>query len=178
MCSGDCKRVGSGGVRRPVRRKLFVLLLCVGGCGSVGTAMPRVNPPSPGVNPHLDTDSVTLFRQGCTGRRQFHDPRCESYSVTVRADGRVWWEGHRFVATEGRVDDSIAATQAARLISLTRRRIQDLRGLQCAVDHTEYVQVEVGRAGVDETEVIRGCGARFRRMASSIDRVAGTRRWR
>ncbi len=142
--------------------------------GSIG----RPEPYPPGVNEHRDVDSVTLLRQRCTGRAQFTNERCEAYAVTVRADGRVLWDGHAFVEVEGPAEAVISPSDATRLIERTHRRMQALRLRQCAVDHTHYVQVDLGRAQGEGTEVVRGCGPRFQRVARPIDRVAETGRWR
>lgn len=157
------------------RLSLSLLLLVSGACART---MPRPEPHPAGINAYPALDSVTLSRQRCTGRAHFDDPRCEAYTVRVLADGRTVWEGHQFVAAEGRREAFVSPEAAAALIAETERRMAKLRLRQCGVDHAHYVQVELGRSGAGATEVVRGCGVRFQRLARPIDRVAKTHQWR
>jgi hypothetical protein len=94
------------------------------------------------------------------------------------ADGRTLWNGVRYVDEVGEREGSVKPEAAARLIDQTAARLQPLRRRKCGVDHTHYVEIEIGRAGQADTEFVRGCGERFFRVARPIDRAAGTRRWR
>ena len=142
----------------------------------VPVSMPSRAESPPGDNDHPEIDWVRLNRQKCVGG--FGSPGCDSYQVTVFADGRVLWEGDAFVDEIGERTRTISAKKATQLIERTEQRIEPLRRRQCGIDHTHYVFMDVGRAGKSSTRRVRGCGERFYRVARPIDRIAQTRRWR
>ncbi|MCA9705464.1 MAG: hypothetical protein KDK70_06440 [Myxococcales bacterium] len=154
--------------------RLVPLLLLLGGCvRAVG--MPRSTPVQRVENAAPEEAWVELRRERCTGRRQFHDPDCESYTIRVHADGRVEWEGLAFVQTLGPSTHQIPASDARRLIDRTERRLPGLAARECAVDHAHYVGIRVGRPGQAEIDDYWGCGARYMAAARPIDRVADSR---
>jgi hypothetical protein len=63
-----------------------------------------------GAQPELSFDKVTMHRSGCYGR-------CPVYSVTVSSDGRVAFEGEKFIAVPGR---HAGRTSTSELVQLSR----------------------------------------------------------
>jgi len=55
-------------------------------------------------------DQLTLERTECFGS-------CPAYRITLSGSGDVRYEGYKFVATEGQVDDRLTARQLGELIA-------------------------------------------------------------
>ncbi len=121
--------------------------------------------------------SVTLERTRCFGF-------CPDYTVTIRDNGEVIYNGRNFVGTTGEQRAQAAPADVARLHALIERanffalrdeyraNISDIPSFRVTVEQggrTKSV-LDYGGQGV-------GMPAIVREIQDEIDRVAGTNRW-
>jgi hypothetical protein len=101
--------------------------------------------------------------------------RCPAYVVTLRADGTVVYEGHRWVKAHGRVVDHVAPKDVDGLVRRFEDGFEKVRPLEAWRWRTEsfpdltLTLVRGGRSLRVDADVLG--------VAAKIDRIAGTERW-
>jgi len=153
---------------------LLALGLAVAACAARETA------PEP-----VDADDrITLERGPCFGA-------CPMYTLTVWGDGRVEFDGRRFVAQEGRDTAQVPPADVARLFALADSigfhdlpaDITPANERACGGAWTDMpsATVTIERGAASHTvNHYHGCPAApesLTRFEERIDQVAGTRRW-
>lgn len=135
---------------------------------------------SPPTQPPADTAnaSITLERTRCFGF-------CPDYSVTVRGDGQVIYQGRAFVGVEGERRAEVSPQAAAALFARAeaigfvnlrdeyRANITDIPSARVTLvtpDGRTKSVLDYGGEAV-------GMPASVRALQDEIDRVAGTNRW-
>lgn len=121
--------------------------------------------------------TITLTRGVCFGF-------CPDYTVTIESDGRVSYEGRRFVAVAGRQEARVAPGEVQHLLArFDAIGFMDLRdAYRARVSDLPTYTVTLTRGGVrkqvlDYGGVHAGMPAAVRELQDEIDRVAGVDRW-
>src|SRR5215472_12305424 len=139
-------------------------------------------------------DQLTLERTECFGS-------CPVYRITLSGSGDVRYEGYKFVATEGQVDDRLTARQLGELIAainecnffaLRESYQSDFDGCPAILSDLSSATISVTLGG--RTKRIQhyiGCVERSRdtsgdfvpyplklyNLENRVDEVVGTKRW-
>lgn len=101
-----------------------------GACDPVTTPPPR---------PVADADSLTLETTGCEGR-------CPRYTVTLRGDGTLEYEGRAFVREVGKRTGTIPRAEAGRLFALTDMlHVEAMKPMGTNIDDAYGAEVRVQR---------------------------------
>lgn len=102
---------------------LWLVLAPAGAAGSeVGNQNAPAHPPSVPQNVPSDT-VITLVRTNCLGG-------CATYTVTIKADGKVLYEGDHDVKQKGKVESRISQEKLKELIAAFKKiNYFDLQGL-------------------------------------------------
>jgi hypothetical protein len=159
-------------------RVVALTLWLTAACGGQQRPAPEAN-----VEPVAGADAITLERGPCFGT-------CPVYTVTLAADGSVWFDGHRFVADSGvstgrvpraRADSLFAELESAGYFALADSyRAGDAACRRYATD-LPTVTTEVRRSGrVKRIVHDRGCAEApqvLSELETRIDEVAGVRQW-
>jgi hypothetical protein len=155
---------------------LLTTILLLAGCGSVEDSAPAALPDPP-AEPVVPADlSVTLERTACRGT-------CPVYTVTVKADGQVQFDGAEHVANPGIHKDTIDAKAVAELV--TQVEAADFFNLDdCYCEErffdvpTSVVTVTMGGVSHSVTH-LKGNEAPevFLALEQKIDLVGGSDRW-
>lgn len=132
---------------------------------------------APAPNAPTAADSLTLERSVCFGF-------CPDYTVTIRGDGAVSYQGRRFVRVEGAQTAQADPAETARLFA--RADEAGLFALQneyrAHITDIPEFRVTYTRGGRSKTIVdyggpMAGMPESVRELEDEIDRVAGADRW-
>jgi len=116
--------------------------------------------------------SITLERVGCLGS-------CPDYTITIRRDGSVRYEGRAYVHTEGVRKKTIPASAVQKLIE----KLKDKGFFQWEEKQTvcvDFPEVHItATLNGQEKHVLEGCNSpgQVLSLANEIDRVSGARAW-
>jgi hypothetical protein len=126
----------------------------------------------------IDTSGVTigLERQGCEGL-------CPAYSVQLKGDGTVDYDGHAYVATTGHQVAHVSRASVAGLIEQFRRAnfLSSLPTYSGAYDGGDDVIRLTLNGSIyevrDESGLLAGLPTSILALEDAIDETAGTARW-
>lgn len=151
-----------------MRRHFLALLFVAFAAACASSAAP---------SPAPTFDSVTLERTRCFGF-------CPDYTVTIRSDGEVVYNGRGFVRVRGQQRAQVDPAELAQLSSLIERanffslRDEYRAHISDIPSHTVTVQ-QGGRTKrvLDYGGTSAGMPAIVREIQDEIDRVANTQQW-
>ena len=160
-----------------MRRSPLIIAAVVALAACVGNAEPEQPAPT-------GTDSISMTRGPCFGA-------CPMYTVTVYGDGRVVFQGDRFVAETGEHTKTIDAADAAALFAAADSidfyrlpaDITPANQQACGASWTDMPGAEVTlrwNARMHTVNHYHGCPKapeRLTRFENRIDAVAGTAEW-
>jgi len=157
---------------------IATLSACAGVSATRGVDQPAaVEEPASAPSPYDAADVVTLERGACFGA-------CPIYTVTIRGDGSVTYQGQRFVEAMGEQSDRVTPQAFAGIIAKANAaRFFDLRPEYRAqiTDIPTYVITVTldGRTHrvVDYGGVSAGMPQAVRALENEIDRATGASRW-
>ncbi len=155
---------------------LLITIFVLAGCGSVEDPAPAAAPDPP-AGPQIPADfSVTLERTACRGI-------CPVYTLTVKADGQVQFDGAENVASPGICKDTIDVAAVAELVAeVEAADFFNLDDCYCEERFfdvpTSVVTVTLGGVSHSVTH-LKGNEAPevFLALEQKIDLVAGSDRW-
>jgi len=160
---------------------MLLALLAIACGGGSGDAYPTATPATT-ATPELAGFSITLERTSCFGS-------CPDYTVTVRGDGSVMYEGRMFVAVTGTQTASVSADDVERLVAKLEQidyfaleaatvaspgvcQATDIPGYTTAVSLRGQQRTIVRCPGIGPPEADA-----LAELEDLIDEVAGTARW-
>lgn len=144
-------------------------------CGGAGDS----NEPEPTTTPEFANFSATLERTVCFGA-------CPDYSVTVRGDGSVAYNGRSYVAVTGEQTATVSIDAVRRLI----QKIEDIQYFSLADDYPCFATdlptyvTSVSLNGREKT--VNDCGGggglsdappELNELEDLIDEVSGSAQW-